>query len=82
MEEKGSKVDPAKINRGSHLKQIKTTVEFPEDGRTLFTIHSERWFSGDEFLEKPGHLFGLAVLAIVVLGIGLPFLIQLAIAFI
>jgi len=63
------------------LKQrVKTTVEFPKDGRTLFAIGSEIRFSHDEFWGKPWRVFGLVILAIVVLAIVLPFLIQLKIA--
>ena len=81
MEEKRSEINSSKINQGSDPNQkVKTTVEFPEDGKKLFAIHSERWFSRNEFLGKSGILFRLAALAIIVLWIGIPFFIQLAIA--
>lgn len=57
---KRSKSDRSEIARDSNSEQkAETTVEFPEDGRTLFSINSKRSFSRDEFWGKPGRLFSL-----------------------
>ena len=62
---KRSKSDRSEIARDLDSEQkVETTVEFPEDGRTLFSINSKRRLSRDEFWGKPGRLFSLLALEI------------------